>query len=401
MKQAARLSLLAGVSGKVVLHETMDDLTKWTMSSWKPETEMHPFELKTPKYAPADSKDTALATSQDARFYGASTTFPDGEAVLDKKMLLVQYEVTQDKDVECGGGYLKIGPKMEDATKFGDPTEYALMFGPDKCGHTKRTHLIFNYKGKNVLKTSDLPYKQDEEGLPTVYRLLMKPEGNKLQVKVNDEEIYSGDMESDFKLLEMKEIDDPEDKKPSDWVDDPMMDDPSETKPSDWVEEKEIVDKDAKQPEDWDAEEDGEWEAPMIPNPEYKGEWKAKRISNPDYKGVWAPKKIDNPKYEADSDLYLMNKKPLAFVGFDLWQVKAGTLFDNVIIATGDTEDEVTKEADERVTEFKNMKDKMKSEKEKATTTTTTTAAPDSSEDEDKDDDVDAEKGASKDDEDL
>lgn len=30
------------------------------------------------------------------------------------------------------------------------------------------------------------------------------------------------------------------------------------------------------QPEDWDEEEDGEWTAPTIPNPEYKGPWKAK-----------------------------------------------------------------------------------------------------------------------------
>lgn len=52
-----------------------------------------------------------------------------------------------------------MGPKPEDLTKFGDPTEYSLMFGPDKCGGTKRTHLIFNYKGKNVLKKVDLPYK--------------------------------------------------------------------------------------------------------------------------------------------------------------------------------------------------------------------------------------------------
>eukprot|EP00971_Amphidinium_carterae_P178738 3545518-Amphidinium_carterae.1 len=31
----------------------------------------------------------------------------------------------------------------------------------DKCGYNKRTHLIFSYKGKNVLKKADLPYKQD------------------------------------------------------------------------------------------------------------------------------------------------------------------------------------------------------------------------------------------------
>lgn len=30
------------------------------------------------------------------------------------------------------------------------------------------------------------------------------------------------------------------------------------------------------QPEDWDDEEDGEWTAPTIANPEYKGPWKPK-----------------------------------------------------------------------------------------------------------------------------
>ena len=49
------------------------------------------------------------------------------------------------------------------------------------------------------------------------------------------------------------------------------------------METKETVDKEAKKPEDWDAEEDGEWEAPMVPNPDYKGEWSAKRISKSYY----------------------------------------------------------------------------------------------------------------------
>jgi len=30
------------------------------------------------------------------------------------------------------------------------------------------------------------------------------------------------------------------------------------------------------QPEDWDDEADGEWEAPLIPNPEFKGPWTQK-----------------------------------------------------------------------------------------------------------------------------
>lgn len=49
--------------------------------------------------------------------------------------------------------------------------------------------------------------------------------------------------------------------------------------------------------EDWDDEDDGEWEAPMIPNPEYKGEWTPKMIDNPRYKGEWTPKMIPNPDF--------------------------------------------------------------------------------------------------------
>merc|ERR1711990_430044 len=207
-----------------------------------------------------------------------------------------------EKDVECGG-YLKIGPKLEDLTTFGDPTPYNVMFGPDKCGYTKRTHLIFNYDGKNVLKKSDLSYKQEDEGTSHLYRLVIKPD-NTARVEIDQEKIYEGSIKDDWEVLKAKEIDDPEDKKPSDWVEDSMMDDPESKKPDDWVEEKRIVDSEAKKPDDWDDEEDGEWEAPMIDNPEYKGDWSVKRISNPAYKGFWEAKKIDNPKFVDDDQLY-------------------------------------------------------------------------------------------------
>merc|ERR1712161_119589 len=108
-----------------------------------------------------------------------------------------------------------------------------------------------------------------------------------------------------------------------------MMDDPEEKKPDDWVEEKRIVDEDAQKPDDWD-EEDGEWEAPMKDNVAYKGEWNVKRISNPAYKGFWEAKKVANPEYEDDDKVYKYDD--FGFIGFDLWQVKGGTIFDNVII---------------------------------------------------------------------
>merc|ERR1711879_508062 len=103
------------------------------------------------------------------------------------------------------------------------------------------------------------------------------------------------------------------DKKPDDWTDKSMIDDPED-----------------KKPDDWDDEEDGEWEAPMKDNPAYKGDWYGKRTSNPAYKGVWEAKKIANPEYVDDDSVY--SYADFGFLGFDLWQVKAGTNFDNVIV---------------------------------------------------------------------
>merc|ERR1712072_1301229 len=91
----------------------------------------------------------------------------------------------------------------------------------------------------------------------------------------------------------------------------------------------------AKKPDGWYDESDGTCEAPQIDNPEYKGAWKAKRIKNPAYKGIWEAKLIDNPKYAADDKLYSYSS--FGHVGIDVWQVKSGTIFDNLLI-TDDVE---------------------------------------------------------------
>merc|ERR1712232_1093817 len=166
-------------------------------------------------------------------------------------------------------------------------------------------------------------------GTSHIYRLTVNSD-NTVRVEIDEEKIYEGSIKDDWEVLKPKEISDPDDKKPGDWVDDSMMDDPEDKKPDDWVTEKRIVDAEAKKPDDWDDEEDGEWEPPMKDNPEYKGDWSVKRISNPAYKGFWEAKKIDNPEYEDDDAVYKYDS--FGFIGFDLWQVKASTIFDNIII---------------------------------------------------------------------
>jgi len=98
------------------------------------------------------------------------------------------------------------------------------------------------------------------------------------------------------------------------------------------------VDPDAKQPDSWDTESDGEWEAPTIDNPAYKGPWRAKQIDNPDYKGPWIHPEIDNPEYEEDNTLYAFDS--FGVVGIDIWQVKSGTIFDNILLTDSVTESE-------------------------------------------------------------
>merc|ERR1711920_595960 len=240
---------------------------------------------------------------------------------------------------------------------------YNIMFGPDKCGYTKRTHLIFSYKGKNVLKKSDLAYKQEGEGTSHLYRMVLKPD-NTVRVEIDEEKIYEGSIKDDWEVLKPKEIPDPADKKPADWSDESMIDDPDDKKPEDWVEEKRIVDTDAKKPDDWDDEEDGEWEAPMKDNAAYKGDWYGKRISNPAYKGIWEAKKIANPEYEDDDAVYKF--ADFGFIGFDLWQVKAGTIFDNVIVTDDVAEADVFAKKWKELSEVENAKKKEEDDSKKA-----------------------------------
>jgi len=336
--------------------------SRWKPSAWKEsEGTAGKWVSATGKWFQNEVEDAGIQTSEDSKFFGIAAAFNSFSNA--GKKLIVQYQAKYEKDVECGGGYLKLGPKMDDLTTFGDPTPYNIMFGPDKCGYTKRTHLIFNYHGKNVLKKKDLSYKQDGDGISHLYRLTVNPD-NTVEVHIDQEEIYKGSIKDDWEVLLPKEIKDPDDKKPEDWVDSSMMDDPEDKKPEDWVDEKRIVDSAAVKPDDWDDEEDGEWEAPTKDNPDYKGEWRVKRISNPAYVGVWEAKKIANPDYVDDDSVYKYDD--FGFVGFDLWQVKGGTIFDNVIVCDDDADADAFAEKWTKLNEYEKAKEKEAKDEEEA-----------------------------------
>ncbi|KAH9982276.1 Calreticulin family-domain-containing protein [Lactifluus volemus] len=326
---------------------------------------------------PVMEGDHGLVAKSIASHHAISAPFNNAIDISDKP-LVVQYEVKYQKGGNCGGGYLKL---LEDGfqtsgKEFSDKTPWVIMFGPDLTCPGTKLHFIFRHKSP---KTGEYEEKHlASSPKPTIgkitnlYTLVLHP-NNTYDVLFNGESLSRGDLLEDFNppVNPPAEIDDPEDKKPDDWVDASRIPDPDAQKPDDWDEDApyEIVDEDAEKPEgwldeeplnipdpdaekpeEWEDDEDGDWIAPTVPNPkcseapgcgewkrpykpnpDYKGKWYAPMIDNPAYKGVWAPRKIPNPDYFEDlTPVKSLNK--IGGVGIELWTMTEDILFDNIYV---------------------------------------------------------------------
>jgi len=276
----------------------------------------------------AESK--GIATTSEFKHHAISAKMDSAASTIGKP-LVVQFSVKHEKkDYSfCGGGYVKLLSKLNQA-KFGGDDEYAIMFGPDLCGYdVSRIHLIFNHEGQNLLKDEDIKLDYDDKNEFThLYTLILEADGS-YQVLLDEKEKASGKIEADW-AFPKKDIKDPSKSKPADWVDTKKIADPSEVKPEGYDEiPREIADATAEKPSDWDDEDDGKWEPPMIENPAYKGEWKPTMIDNPAYKGEWVHPTIPNPAYSPEK---YAKYDSLNYVGFELWTVNPGSIFDNVLV---------------------------------------------------------------------
>jgi calnexin len=314
--------------------------------------------------------------------YGLATTFSE-PLVLTDKTLIVQYEVRAQDILECGGSYLKLfGDDNFRQAELSNETRYIIMFGPDRCGSTNKVHFIFRHKdpktGVYEEKHLNNPPSPPRDKFNHLYTLVVRPD-NTFDVMIDGLSHKRGSLLEDFtpSVNPPKEVDDPDDKKPADWVDQEMIVDPEAKKPDDWDETapeyipdperaeapagwlpdepKLITEPDAVKPDDWD-ESQGEWKPRLVPNPKckdaagcgeyrvpkiknpnYKGKWRPPRIQNPAYKGRWAPRKIPNPAYYEDPSP--ANFEPLIGAGFEVWMVNSDVGFANVFI--GNDEDSV------------------------------------------------------------
>ncbi|KAJ2634680.1 hypothetical protein GGF44_003484 [Coemansia sp. RSA 1694] len=326
---AALAALASSTLGRVYYEETFTAPGSIdAFQATKARDDVGAIKLSHGKWFGDEENSVGLQIAEDARFYAYAAKLKRPFNTKGKDFV-VQFTVKYEQDIDCGGAYLKLLPPTLDPTKFDGDSEYEVMFGPDICGSTnRRVHAIINYNSTNQQIDKVIQPRGDQ--LTHQYTFWVKPDKT-FEIRIDNKVQEEGKIEDFWKVLPEKQIADPEAEKPEDWVDGPVMiDDTEDSKPEDWVDgPATIADPDATRPEDWDDDMDGDWEAPMIANPEFKGEWKARQIKNPAYQGEWTAPMIDNPAYEEDEDLAVFN---IGYVGIDIWTVKSGTIFDNILI---------------------------------------------------------------------
>lgn len=276
-------------------------------------------------------EDNGLSLASEMKRYGVSAPFA-APLIPAEGNIVIQYELKLEESLSCGGAYVKLLRRSKKGNNIfqalNSNTPYSIMFGPDRCGNNNKVHFIIQYQNPVSKKWSEhhfngsIPMKGDRK--IHLYTLSIT-QNNAFTIYIDKIVSQTGHLlrNMDPPINPPSEIDDPEDKKPSTWEDNPEIDDPTAQKPEDWDENapQYIPDLSATKPEgwldnaplmipdpslpkpaDWDDEEDGYWEAPSIPNPECDivgcGEWKRPMMPNPDYKGVWKPPKIPNPAYK-------------------------------------------------------------------------------------------------------
>ncbi|XP_033742114.1 calnexin-like isoform X2 [Pecten maximus] len=363
-----------------------DFKTRWTVSQAKKDDTDEVIAKYDGKWSLEEPKDNAmegdlaLLLKTKAKHHAISSKLTRPYK-FSGKPFIIQYEVKFQNGIDCGGAYVKLlsDDRKLDLRKFHDKTPYTVMFGPDKCGMDHKLHFIFRHKNpitgefeeKHAKKPSANIDKHFSDKKTHMYTLVVNPD-NTFEMMVDNSLVNEGSLMDDFSppVNPPKEIDDPNDKKPSDWDEREKIQDPSAKKPEDWDESEpeKIVDEDAvmpsgwleeeselvpdpaaEKPDDWDDDMDGDWEAalinnpkcenapgcgkwekPSVKNPKYKGKWSAPIIDNPDYQGVWKPRKIDNPAYFEDLEPYKMT--PIGAVGLELWSMNDDIVFDNFLI---------------------------------------------------------------------
>eukprot|EP00889_Picochlorum_renovo_P008748 jgi/Picre1/35778/NNA_003238.t1 len=151
------------------------------------------------------SDNTALKVTEKAQHYGMSALLPT--------------------PLDPGAGKTVLQP-----AGLAEDTPYTIMFGPDVCGATNKVHLIIRHKSPKTNKIEEKhltapPMVPSESNVTHVYTAILDSATNTYSMLIDGEEKKSGSLFDHFdpSFNPPKEIDDPEDTKPEDWVDEPRF----------------------------------------------------------------------------------------------------------------------------------------------------------------------------------
>lgn len=316
-----------------LFHEPFDTMEDWVIS--KSRSTYGKVALSSGSIVGDYSIQKGLKLLEDKGYYALSKKLP--VPIATNQTYVVSFSVKNEQAIKCSGFYIKLfGPDF-DQEKLDSNSPYLFMFGGDICDGEDRLHMIRRYKGENVNWRNR--GKVEKGPLTHFYTVVFRTD-NTYTFYVDGVFRWENSIEAEWKVLPDPEIADPNDVRPSNWIDTPFMSDPYARKPADWDESEplEIRDPTDTKPADWDTATRGEWEPRMMRNPKYKGPWRPRDVANPSYRGPWVPRFIPNPEYRPDPNLYQL-EGPIAYVGIEVLQLQAGTIFDDIMI--GHDPDEV------------------------------------------------------------
>jgi calnexin len=274
---------------KLFFYDTFEDSTdpfetgKWIKSKHEKYVDQ-PIAVKTPSKPLKGLEDNkGLHLTQENKHYGVSTKFAQPLDVKGKD-LVIQYDLKLEDGLQCGGAYIKLlrdTPDLDLNNLHGE-TPYTIMFGPDKCGNNNKVHFIVQYQNPLNKTWAEHHYNttvniKTDKVNTHLYTLQIK-QNNDFEIYIDKRLAKKGNMLTHMRppINPSPTIDDPDDVKPADWVEDAKIEDPNAVKPADWDDNapkmipnekavkpkgwlddtpEKIPDPNAVKPEDWDDEE--------------------------------------------------------------------------------------------------------------------------------------------------
>jgi calreticulin len=111
---AAVLGLATIASAEVFLYETFSDgegwKERWTPSEYR--ADLGKLEVSPGNWFSDEVSKAGLRTTEDYRFYATSTKFNKPFSNKGKDLVL-QFDVKNEQNIDCGGGYLKVNYKKK------------------------------------------------------------------------------------------------------------------------------------------------------------------------------------------------------------------------------------------------------------------------------------------------